>query len=208
MEPDLIVTNGRIRTLDARSSEAAGLAVKDGRIIAVGEVAHLAGPATEVVDLGGRTVLPGIHDGHMHLAMWAANRPELSLDLAEVTSVTDIVEAVAGRVGEKAAGEWVKGHGWYEARIAELADRHPTRTELDAVSPDNPVVLVHFSEHAVWANGAALAAAGIDRDTPDPEGGTIVRDADGEPTGYLIESAGDRMMAILPEPTVRSYGSH
>ena len=206
MEPELILTGGRVHALDAAATVTEGVAVRAGRILATGtaaDLAGLAGPRTTVVNLDGRTVLPGIHDGHLHLAMWAANSPELSLDFTEATSVPEIVAAVAGRVAQRAPGEWVKGHGWYETRIAELAGRPPTRADLDPVSPGNPVVLVHFSEHAVWANGAALAAAGIDRDTPDPDGGTIVRDAAGEPTGHLVEAAGDRLLSLLPVPSAQ-----
>ncbi|MFT3873289.1 MAG: amidohydrolase [Nocardioides sp.] len=208
MPADLILTGGTVRTLDRVSSAARrvaeAVAVRDGRIVAVGsaeEIAGLRGPATEVVDLDGRTVLPGVHDGHMHLAMWAANRPEYSIDLSRATSVQEVVDAVARRIAERPQGSWVKGHGWYEARVRDLDGRWPTRQELDAVSPSHPVVLVHFSEHAVWANSLALAAAGITAATPDPEGGTILRDADGEPAGYLVESAGDLMLTALPQPT-------
>ncbi len=204
MTADLILTGGTVRTLDPASTVAQAVAVRDGRIMAVGsaeEVAGLRGPATEVVELDGRTVIPGVHDGHIHLAMWAANRPEYSIDLSRATSVREAVDAVARRVAERPAGSWVKGHGWYEARMSDLDGRWPTRQELDVVSPEHPVVLVHFSEHAVWANSAALAAAGITAATPDPDGGTILRDASGEPTGYLIESAGDLMLTAMPQPT-------
>jgi predicted amidohydrolase YtcJ len=202
---DLVFVNGLVHTLVDGAPPAEAVAVAGGRILAVGDTAsvrELAVPGAEVVDLAGRVLLPGIHDGHIHLADWARQLPQFSVDVTTATTLDQVRRAVADRVAELPPGSWVRGHGWYEGRIAEFRDgRPPTRQDLDAVSPDHPVVLGHFSEHGAWANSAALARAGVTADTPDPEGGTITRDAAGEPTGWLVESAKALVLRAVPAMT-------
>ncbi|MBN9618532.1 MAG: amidohydrolase family protein [Actinobacteria bacterium] len=202
---DLVLRHGHVLTVDPSFSSAQAIAVTDGRIVAVGanaDMSALIGARTEVVDLDGRTVLPGIHDGHMHLAHWAERLPEFSVDVTDATRLEQIQAAVAERVRSRPAGSWIRGHGWYEGRVADFAgERFPTRHDIDGVSPDHPVVLTHFSSHGVWVNSAALRAAGITATTPDPEGGQIVRDAAGEPTGWLLEAAAALVTDLVPELT-------
>ncbi|MEV7009322.1 amidohydrolase [Streptosporangium sp. NPDC051022] len=185
--PDLILVNGLVRTMDERGT-AQAVAVAGGRVTAVGSTAEIAAlrvPQTEVVDLAGRTLLPGIHDGHIHLADWSLRRAPYSVDLSEAASLADVRAAVRAAAARTGAGGWIRGHGWYEGRIAELAGRPPTRHDLDEVSPDHPVVLGHFSEHGVWANTAALRRCGIGEDG----------------TGMLLETDADLVLSRMPEPT-------
>ena len=202
MTADLVLLDGNVLTMAGEVEPAQAVAVRQGRIVAVGtsgSVRDLVTPATEVVQLAGRTVLPGIHDGHIHMADWSRQLPQFSVDVTSATRLDEVVRAVGERVATAGPGSWIRGHGWYEGRIAEFAGgRMPTRHDLDAVSPHNPVVLGHFSEHGVWANSAALELAGVTARTPDPEGGTISRDPAGEPTGWLIESAGALVLSVLP----------
>ena len=193
---DSIYVNGKVVTVDAIDSIAEALAVKGDRILAVGsraDVEEWAGPATEVVDLGGKTVVPGINDSHTHAAMYGGSRPPLTLDVGfpAVRSVADIKEAVRRRAGQLKAGEWIRGMGWDPGFLDECkADpaRGMTRADLDEVAPDNPVYLVHFTQHQLVANSLALKLAGITRDTTTEPGSEVVKDpATGEPTGVLVE---------------------
>ncbi|MER6393782.1 amidohydrolase [Streptomyces sp. NPDC001523] len=194
---DLAFVGGRVVTVDAEFSVASALAVTGGIISAVGgrdDIAPLVGPDTRVIDLRGATLLPGINDSHLHGCAFGAAMPPLSLDLGHpvVSSLADVAEAVREAVGRTPAGQWITGHGWDTGYLAEcLAEgaRQPSRGDLDAVSPDHPVVLYSFSGHATWANSKALEVIGIDRDTTAPPGGAVVVDEAGEPTGLLHEGA-------------------
>ncbi len=208
---DLTLVNGNIVTVDARFSTARALAIRGNRIAAVGEddqIRSMIGHDTEVVDLKGRTVLPGINDSHSHTALWAGTRPPYVLDLAypNVRSVRDIVEQVRKKAEGLRPGEWVRGAGWDSGYLEEcVADPgfRLGRWLLDAVSPDNPVALADFSVHSLWANSAALRLAGIGRDTVGPIGGGIEKDPQtGEPTGMLREfAAADLVMGLIPPLT-------
>ncbi len=203
---DLVLLNGNIVTVDEDFSIAQAVAVKDGEIIRVGSNRHMRRyirPNTRVLDLKGATVLPGINDSHIHLNAFGLSRPPLVVDVSypTVQSIADIVEAVGSKVNDLSPGEWVQGSGWDKGFLAEcLADpaREPSRWDLDAVSPDNPVALMDFSGHVQWVNSKALELAGITADTPDPPGGIIVRDGNGEPTGILLESAAWYVLAFIP----------
>ena len=207
LDPDLIMFNGKIITVDEDFSIAKAVAIKDDKIICVGstkDILKLKGRDTKTLDLKGAIVLPGINDTHCHLGGFGLSRPPLVLDVAfpTVESIADIVAMVGARVAEVSPGEWVRGGGWDEGFLAEcVADpaRHPTRWDLDAVSPDNPVALTDFSYHVLWANSKALELAGITAATPDPPGGIIVRDpVTGEPTGILLEAAGGLVYWLIP----------
>jgi predicted amidohydrolase YtcJ len=200
---DIILRNGRIHTVDSAARTVDSVAIRDGRFIAVGsaaEVARHAGPDTEVLDLAGRTVVPGLIDSHVHQFYVALNVP--TVRLLDSRSIADVQRAIGARAAATPPGEWVVGSsGWHESLLAE--GRMPTRWELDEVSPDNPVIIPRGG-HVVTVNSRALERAGITRETPDPTGGVIVRDpATGEATGVLLETAAyfaRRVAPPLPSP--------
>ncbi|MDI9619346.1 MAG: amidohydrolase [Candidatus Nezhaarchaeota archaeon] len=186
---------------------AEAVAVKDGKILAVGsnqEIEKLVGKETKIIDLKGATVLPGIIDSHIHVTSWAVSRPPFMLDVGfpTVKSIGDIVKAVKNAVEKLPPGSWVRGQGWDEGYLQEcLADpnRHPTRWDLDVAAPNNPVALTDFSGHNLWVNSYALQLANITKDTPDPPNGVIERDpVTGEPTGILREGAMGLVSRLIP----------
>ncbi len=184
---DLVLRGGKILTVDARFAVASALAIRGDRIVAVGSEADmtpLIGKQTRVVDLKGRTVIPGLHDSHMHTMNGGNN--ELAVSLAQARSIKDVQHAFAARAATVKKGDWIMGgSGWHENQLAE--GRLPVRQELDAVTPDNPVYLKRGG-HVAVANSLALKLANIAKDTPNPRNGIIVRDpASGEPTGVLVE---------------------
>lgn len=204
-----VLLNGKVITVDADFSMAEAIAIRNGRILAVGtteQIRELTDKETEQLDLGGKIVLPGIIDSHIHLSLWSTTRPPLSLNLSypNVKSISDVVKLVKEKAAELPKGEWIRGYGWDESYFDEWIkdhNRHPTRWDLDAVSPDHPVSLSDFTGgHVFWVNSRALEKAKINRDTPDPDGGDIIRDSDsGEPTGILNEFGATRLiMKILP----------
>lgn len=203
---DLVFLGGRVVTVDAEFSVASALAVTGGIITAVGghgDVAPLVGPGTRVVDLRGATLLPGINDSHLHGCAFGMATPPLSLDLGHpaVSCLADVAEAVREAAGRAPAGQWITGHGWDTGYLDECVgdpSRLPSRRDVDAVSPDHPVVLYSFSGHATWVNSKALELIGIDRHTVAPPGGAIVVDESGEPTGLLHEGAQDLVRNALP----------
>lgn len=194
---DLVLTNGRVMTLDPARPEATAIGVRGDRIVAVGgdrEVDALAGPTTQRVDLAGRFVLPGLVDSHVHLR--SLGEQLVSLDLRGLTSV----EAIARRVADTAAslppGEWLNGIGWDQNLWP--GKQYPDQRPLTAVAPERPVWLQRIDWYAGWANRQAMQAAGITRDTPDPQGGRIVRDASGEPTGLFLGEAMGLVARVQP----------
>jgi len=202
---DVVLLGGEIHTVDADDRRVDALAISDGRVMAIGsntEIERLIGTATRRVDLGGRTVLPGINDSHLHLSGWGLSQPPFSLDLTypTVKSIADCVAAVRQAAETRPAGEWITGRGWDQPYFSE--GRAPTAADLDAVAPDHPVALTEFSGHAVWANSKALELAGIGVDTQPPTGGVIVRDESGQPTGLLFEGASWMVMAEIPAPSI------
>ncbi|MFF8933260.1 amidohydrolase [Streptomyces paradoxus] len=207
--PTLVLTGGQVLTADAGFSVAEGVAVRGRDILAVGsdaEMRALAGPGTRIVELGGRTVLPGINDSHLHGAAYGMTKPPFALDVGHpsVGSVADIAAVVGRAAHETPDGDWIIGLGWDPGYLAEcLADpgRFPHRRDLDAVAPRHPVCLTDFSSHMVWVNSEALRRCGVDAATPAPPGGVIDHDPDGRPTGILREAAGRLVQAELPAPT-------
>jgi len=205
---DLVIINGKIVTVDKEFSIAQAVAVKDGKIIAVGkndEVKALAGKNTKVLDLKGKTVLPGINDSHIHAFAYWGTRPPLAVDVGypAVKSISDVVKAVADKVKAVKPGEWIQGWGWDEGYLDEcLKDlaRHPTKQDLDSVSPNNPVCLNDFSGHVIWVNSKALELAEVTKATPTPSGGEITKNpATGEPTGLLKELPAEGLvMRVIP----------
>ncbi|WEV23856.1 amidohydrolase [Streptomyces sp. 71268] len=203
---DLVFVGGRVVTVDAEFSVASALAVTGGTISAVGgrdDVTPLVGPDTRVIDYRGATLLPGINDSHLHGCAFGMATPPLSLDLGHptVASLAEVAQAVGEAVGRVPDGQWITGHGWDTGYLDEClrdVSRLPSRHDLDAVSPDHPVVLYSFSGHATWVNSRALQLIGIDRHTEAPPGGTIVVDEAGEPTGLLHEGAQALVQNALP----------
>ncbi len=197
---EVIYRHANIYTLDPQRPRAEALAVAAGRILAVGsqaQVERYRGPATQVIDLHGATVLPGLIDSHAHMAglgSYALGR----LDLHEARSFDDVVAAVRQRVAKAEPGEWILGGRWdHESWPGR---RLPTHARLSEVSPRNPVWLTRIDGHAGIANAAAMKLAGITRDTPDPPGGDIVRDERGEPTGVLLDNAMSLIERVIDEP--------
>jgi len=190
--PDAIYLNGKIVTVDARFSIAQAFAVTGERFTAVGssaEIRKLAGPSTRVVDLHGRTVVPGLEDSHLH---GAGGGP--GVDLSNARSIADVLAAIRERVNGSAAGAVIVSNSdWHEAQLKE--QRLPLRRDLDAVSPDNAVVLMRGG-HEYILNSAALAKWHIEKSTAAPEGGQISRYPDGEPNGELVDRA--RTLVRLP----------
>src|SRR5437764_4967897 len=196
---DLIIRAAHIVTVAPRFSTAQAAAIRDGRFIAVGsdaQVLKTKGPNTRVVDLHGQTVLPGFNDTHVHLT--AGKDLETQVDLTHIRSIKDIQAAIAARAKQAKPGDWIVGtRGWWEYQLAE--GRLPTRADLDAAAPNNPVSIP--GPHYVIVNSRALALAGVTRETPDPQGGQVYKDAAGEPTGLLMDNAGRFIRKFMPTPT-------
>ena len=168
---DLVVQHAHIITMDSFRRMAAALAVRGGTIVAVGsdpEIARCIEAHTKVLDLAGRTVLPGLIDVHTHAILWAEGvlRNEIDLTYPDVKTIPDVIAAVQKRAASVSPGVWIQGIGWDDAKLAE--HRYITRQDLDAVSPNNPVYLEHVTGHLGVANGAALKIAGVAPDTPNP----------------------------------------
>jgi predicted amidohydrolase YtcJ len=202
---DLVLTNGKIVTVFDAMPEVQALAVRADRIVGMGtsaEVRRLVGPATRVVDLQGQLAIPGFIEGHGHFT--GVGAAELQLKLMQATSWEEIVSMVAAAVKGAKPGQWIYGRGWHQekwtTRPNPAVEGFPTRASLDAVSPDNPVILTHASGHASFANSKAFQLSGISRTTPDPPGGDLVRDAAGTPTGLLRERASGLIRAGTGEP--------
>jgi predicted amidohydrolase YtcJ len=193
----MILRGGRIFTVDGNWKIAEAVAIRDGRFAAVGtndEVAKLAGPNTQTIELAGRTVVPGLIDTHLHQIFAAMNLT--AVQLLGARSVADVQKAIAERVKETKPGDWVvASSGWHESILEE--GRMPTRHELDPVSPNNPVFIPRGG-HVITVNSKTLELAGITRDTPNPEGGIIVRDEKGEATGMLLQNAANLVRKIVP----------
>jgi len=201
MWADTLVLGGRIRPR-ASAATASHLAIRDGGVTAVGgpEVLDQRGPRTEVIDLEGATLLPGFHDAHAHVVYEGLMRAGLDLRPPNIASIADITRLVRERAAALPAATWVTGHGLTDSALAE--GRLPERTELDAAAPDHPVVLDRLDGHIRVVNQAALHRAGISGATPDPPGGRIDRDAAGEPTGILRDTAMRLVADAMPAPSL------
>lgn len=198
---ELLLRNGRIHTMDARESTTSAVAIRGGRFVATGaEAEALAGPGTEVINLGGRAAIPGLIDSHVHQHAWGLNIP--AVQLLQARSIADVLAAIGERARRTPPGEWIIASSlWHESLLAE--GRLPTRWELDRVAPDHPVFIPRGG-HVVTVNSLGLQRAGITRDTPQPTGGVIVRREDGEPTGVLLIAGATSIArrALPPPPPV------
>ena len=201
---DLILVHGAIHTMDPAQPEAEALAVEDGEIVALGEssdlLARYRGPDTVVLDAGGAAVLPGLIDAHAHIMN--LGRFLLTVDLFGTRSAEEVAERVGAAVRSHAPGEWIIGRGWDQNDwdVKEF----PNSELLDRVAPDNPVFLDRVDGHAVWVNSAALEAGGVTAETPDVEGGQVIRDGQGRPSGILIDYATDLVERAIPPPDAES----
>jgi predicted amidohydrolase YtcJ len=191
---DLVLMNGHVVTLEPAQPEAQAIAIRDDLIYVIGtneDIKKRIGPSTESIDLHGQLVIPGFIESHGHFA--GIGEMKLQLDLTKAKSWNDIVALVGAAAKKAKPGEWIRGRGWHQEKWSSKPDPNvegfPTHASLDRVSPQNPVVLTHASGHASFVNGKALEASGIDRNTPNPNGGEILKDAAGEPTGLLRETA-------------------
>jgi len=200
---DRVLLNGNILTVDAHDSVVEALAIRAGRIVAVGsneEISALIGSGTEQIDLRGLTATPGLLDSHAHFSSGGLQKlTNADLSYPLVTSVADVVKSVAARASNTPPGDWVLGRGWDEGKLSEL--RYVYASDLDPVSGDHPVWLTHTMGHYGVANSQALAMAGITAETPDPPGGVIDRDVEGNPTGVLKESAMRLVTHLIPAAT-------
>lgn len=199
---DTLYLNGRVHTLDAQDRVAEAVAVSDGRIAAVGSTAELRAEygAAGQIDLEGRTLIPGFVDAHSHVGMvgqLALQQVDLnSPPIGSVERMDELVARLSARAATSAPDEWIVGRGYDDTLLAE--GRHPTRHDLDRVSPARPVVVFHISGHFASGNSAALELAGLTRDSAAPVGGVIRREPNGEPDGVLEESALLALAGCLP----------
>jgi predicted amidohydrolase YtcJ len=199
---DVVLWHGRVHTVNATNAVADAVAIAGERIIAVGSDAAIrehVRPATRVIDLRGRSVVPGFLDNHIHLESFARQLSWVDCSVGAVSSITEILDGVRARVAGTSRGEWILGSRYNQDRLVER--RHPNRQDLDGASEHHPIGLHHASGMAWTFNSAALRLMGINRDTPDPPGGRIDRDEHGEPLGPLWNNARARFVdPILPQP--------
>jgi len=202
---DLVILNATIYTMTDAAPEAEALAVKGGRIVAVGTTAEMrrwTGPTSRIIDGTGLTVTPGFIESHGHLMGIGFSKKYVSL--SEAKNYEEAVHLVAEAVARARPGEWIVGGGWHQSKWnpppADPVRGFPRHGALSAVSPDNPVFLTHASGHAALVNALALEKAGIGASTAEVPGGEIIRDQDGEPTGVLIETAQGLVASLVPQP--------
>jgi len=191
---DLVLRNGKVVTLESSKPEAQAIAISGGTILALGsdkEIQKYQGPSTKVIDLGGKLAIPGFIEGHGHFA--GIGQAKINLDCRDAATWDAIVGKVAEAAKSAKPGEWIIGRGWHQKdwnpAPSPNVEGFPVHNTLSDVSPRNPVFLTHSSGHAAFVNAAAMKAAGIDRNTVSPSGGDILKDADGNPTGLLRETA-------------------
>lgn len=199
--PDLILSNGNIITMDSNHSRFEAIAIRDKKIVKVGgndEVKGLKGHGTKLIELRGKTVVPGFIDPHQHLFSYGITM-KTWIDLSETYSSQDILDRLADRIPSFEKEKWILGRGWSEESLQD--HRLPTRWELDKVAPNNPVVFKDISGHYCIANSLALKLGGLTKDTPQPKHGWIDQDpASGDPNGILRESAMNYVWDISPPP--------
>ncbi|MEO8377103.1 MAG: amidohydrolase, partial [Candidatus Sumerlaeota bacterium] len=202
---DRILTNAIVHTIDDKNPRAASVAVDGDRIVAVGgdEIRALAERRTIIEDLQGATVIPGLTDAHIH---WQGTALSVSrANLMDAASKEEAVRRVAEFVQRAEPGEWIQGFGWAQGPWPGGA--FPTAEDLDAISPNNPVMLSARSGHAVWANSLAMKMAGVTSGTENPKSGEIQRNASGAPTGIFFEDANDLISRAVPIPTAETVAA-
>ena len=190
---DLLVHSGHIYTLDQRGTRASTMAISQGKVLAVGgpelRDAYHSG---QELDLEGRTILPGFNDTHVHIS----GKPRHYIDLTKVGSVAEIRSLVSAKAAELEPGSWITGYGWSEDELAER--RRPLIDDLDSAAPENPVMLTRAGAHSAVVSSRAMALAGIEPNTPDPEGGAIEKDTAGKLNGIIRERHDQLIGALIP----------
>ncbi|MDD9890124.1 MAG: amidohydrolase [Gammaproteobacteria bacterium] len=182
---DLILTNGKVLTVDDQFSIHNTVIVDAGRIVATGSAALASQYSSDkLVDLGGKVLMPGFNDSHTHIR----GRPQRYIELSDVTSIVEIQELIQAKIAEIGEGEWITGYGWSEDELDE--GRRPLRRDLDAAAPNNPVILTRAGGHSAVTNSLALTLADVTLETPQPAGGVIERGDDGELNGVIRERQG------------------
>jgi predicted amidohydrolase YtcJ len=195
-DADLLLTNGNVYTVTEKQPKAEAVAIKANRIVFVGSNEDAKKfHAAKIVDLHGRTVVPGFTDSHCHI--FGIGEREMRLNLEGTNSLDDFLARVKERVDKTGAGKWITGRGWIETFWKP--SQFPTRQDLDKIAPNNPVFLTRADGHASIANSSALKIARIDKNTPDPFGGQILK-KDGEPNGMLLDKAQDLVAKNIPKP--------
>jgi predicted amidohydrolase YtcJ len=197
---DALVVNAHVYTVNGAQPWAETIAIRMGKIVAVGgadDLEKLRGPATKVIDAGGRLVLPGFTDSHIHFLEGSVTLLRVHLDDAK--TIPEIQKLVKEFADKHPDHPWILGRGWTYPTFGEAA--LPDKKYLDEIVPDRPVYLTAFDGHTAWANSKALALAGITKQTPDPPNGKFVRDANGEPTGAIKEDADSAFQRVVPIPT-------
>ena len=191
---DTIIINAVIATMNDAQPEAQALAIKDGVILKIGtnaEIEALKNAATKVIDAQNQFVMPGFIDGHAHFS--ALGEGLMNLNLMPTQNWAEIVEIVKNKIAQTEKNIWIQGRGWHQEKWNEapknVVEGYPSHETLSAISPDNPVILSHASGHAIFANAKAMEIAGITDETPNPEGGRIVRDKNGKAIGVFEETA-------------------
>lgn len=203
---DVVLTGGNVLTMDSHNSRAEALIVERGMITAVGaneEIGKRIGSETTVVQLSGRTLIPGFLDPHNHFSITTFDPVSVDCRTPPHRDVNSILDAIAAAARAAPRGRWIRGWGFRTFMVRQ--NRALTRWELDEVAPENPVCIMDGSVHACYANSAALALAGIDRSTPDPEHGAYLRDTNGEPNGTLWECGMDAIHTLSLQAYLKHY---
>ena len=198
-QPDLVLYNASIHTMDPEKPVASAVAISNERIATVGDGDDLCrsiAPGGQAIDLNGRTVIPGLIDAHLHFTAYSLRLDRI--DIHELPSLEETLTRVTERVLSSAPGTWIRGGGWNCNLWGD--GNFPSRYDLDRVAPDNPVALSSKDGHSLWFNTQAMALAGIDADTPDAPGGSIFRDPSGMPTGIVQENAIGLVSEVFPRP--------
>jgi len=201
MDVDLILVHGNVYTVNKKQPRAEAITVRDQRIVFVGlneDARKFRGDKTRIIDLSGNTVVPGFTDAHCHI--FGIGEREMKLNLEGTNTLEDFLARVKERVAQTERGKWITGRGWIETFWKP--PQFPARQDLDKIAPDDPVLLTRADGHASVVNRAALNIARIDKNTPNPFGGEILKDkATGEPTGMLLDNAQDLVAKNIPKPT-------
>lgn len=203
---DLIIKNGNIYTVNDSSPKADIVAIKDGKIVFAGSESDGSKYEGEILDLAGKTMVPGLHEGHAHLMGVGFNL--LNVDLMEAQSYAEVIEMVKERAKTTPEGEWILGRGWHQDKWVDQPERMyrnlPTHHDLSEAVPNHPVLLSHASGHMALANAKAMEAAGVTNETPQPAGGEIFKELGG-PTGIFNETAQGSIWSVVPSETKEQY---
>lgn len=197
MHADIVFINGEVLTVDQNETIAEAVAVKDHIIVAVGkndEIEHYIGEETRVIDLEGKSLLPGFIDPHLHLTIYGTNLLGISCASPDINSLEDLFAEIKNRANSTPKGEWIRVTSFNESAVEE--ERFPTIQELDAISTEHPIVIIRVCNHTSIANSKAMELAGITRDTVNPAGGEIERDSSGDLTGKMIENAHMQLFSV------------